>query len=223
MIRRFVIVACALMAAASLYADEGIKKLPGGVRVDRAEMAVYASGEVVFREGPLEFLACSRGTKEHESVVALDCKPFVLNIAVLSLNVTPGKPVQQAEANQMPQGPPFIVTIRWTDKKGKVHEVPAGTMVRRLENKGDLGDIQWVYTGSSIGKSEVGKRKVFMADETGAVISVWHEPTTMFDLKLAEADSDETYEANTEAIPPLGTKVEVVLKPAPKKGAEVRK
>ena len=43
---------------------EGIKELPGGITVDRAARTVTVAGAIAFREGPLEFSACRRGTKE---------------------------------------------------------------------------------------------------------------------------------------------------------------
>ncbi len=196
---------------------EPIRDLPGGIKVDRAGRTVRAAGKIVFREGPLEFLACSSGTKEHESVIVLEAKPFVLHLAVLALNVKPGSPVDQAEKKQVPKGQDFMLFVAWTDKDGKRHEVPANRFVREVKGKKLLAENRWVFTGSRVEREPKTGRRLYMADQTGAMVSVYHDPTTMFDLPLAEADSDETYEANTEAIPPLNTEVELTLKVKPDK------
>ena len=39
--------------------------------IDTKRKIVIVDGKVALREGPLEMFACSKGTKEHESVVAV--------------------------------------------------------------------------------------------------------------------------------------------------------
>jgi len=55
--------------------NSGLKKITKDhdVYLDLKRKAVVVDGEVCFREGVLEMFACPKGTKEHESVVSLNC------------------------------------------------------------------------------------------------------------------------------------------------------
>src|SRR5436853_2750650 len=57
-------------------APEGLVKLfpKSDVWLDEKRKAVVVDGQVCLREGQLEMFACPRGTKEHESIVALNCQ-----------------------------------------------------------------------------------------------------------------------------------------------------
>src|SRR5262245_55176159 len=46
----------------------------GEIWLDLKRKAVVVDGTVCLREGTLEMFACPKGTKEHESVVALNCR-----------------------------------------------------------------------------------------------------------------------------------------------------
>ena len=53
--------------------------------IDPKYKRVVVDGEVCLVEGPLEMFACLKGTKEHESIIAVDCKAFVLHAALLAV------------------------------------------------------------------------------------------------------------------------------------------
>ena len=63
------------------------------VWIDLPAKRVVVGGLVVLAEGPLEFFACPRHTKEHESIVAVNASARLVHAALLAIGLEPGKPV----------------------------------------------------------------------------------------------------------------------------------
>src|SRR5690349_8959497 len=53
--------------------------------IDQKQKVVLVDGAVVLREGLLEMFACPKGTKEHESIVAVNCKVQFVHAALVAL------------------------------------------------------------------------------------------------------------------------------------------
>src|SRR5260221_5799508 len=64
------------------------------VYLDLKQKAVIIDGEVCLREGQLEMFACPKGTKEHESVVSLNCTAEQAHAALLAVGAKPGTTVK---------------------------------------------------------------------------------------------------------------------------------
>ena len=62
--------------------------------LDDKRKAVIIDGEVCLREGQLEMFACPKGTKEHESVVSLNCTSEEAHAALLAAGAKPGTTVK---------------------------------------------------------------------------------------------------------------------------------
>ena len=75
-------------------------------------------------------------------------------------------------------------------------------------------EINWVFAGSRLMPNpEDAKKPPFYLANEGDVICVCNMDTAMLDLPVASptALADRVFEANTERIPPLGTKVDVIF------------
>jgi len=82
--------------AAKLPEPKGAKRLSPDFDawIDPKEKAVLIDGQISLREGMLEMFACTRNTKEHESVVSANTKAYLVHAALLRLGAEPGTPVQ---------------------------------------------------------------------------------------------------------------------------------
>ena len=69
-------------------------KLPGLV-VNQKERCVDLDATVCLRQGALELIACTKGTKEHESIIAVEAKPIHIHTALLLLGVQVGSPAMR--------------------------------------------------------------------------------------------------------------------------------
>ena len=180
--------------------------------IDPQHRRVVVDGEVVLTEGPLEMFACLKGTKEHESIVAINCKAFILHAALLAVGAQAGGPVQFTPSYKPAHGTPIDITLVWTDASG-VRRANAQEWVKNYKT-GKTLENTWVFSGSGFYEDEDTKEKHYMA-EGGDLICVSNFPTAMLDLPIESSQSNNAlaFSANTDALPAKGTKVRLVLTP----------
>lgn len=198
----------------SLAATKEIRKLADNVWVDTKRKWVILEGQVCLREGPpLEMFACLAGTKEHESVVSIETKAYMVHAALLAVGARPGTPVKFDPKYQPATGPLVDIFLYWTDKAGKPQRARAQDWVRNMKTKKAM-EHPWVFAGSFFHvDAETGERR-YMA-EGGELICVSNFSSATLDLPVASSQSAEEllFDAFTERIPTEGTKVRVALMP----------
>ena len=203
----------------------GLKRLApdGKVWLDVKNKRLVMLGEVCLREGQLEMFACLKGTKEHESILAVPTKAQVVHAALVALGADPGAPAQFAPQYKAAHGPRIDVTLFWTDEKGQRRR-PAQEWIRNVKTGKPMSEY-WVFGGSGFWKDEMTGEEFYKAED-GDFICISNFNSAMLDLPIESSQSNEAllFEAFTEHIPPAGTKVSVVLKPrlerpSPKKSA----
>jgi uncharacterized protein YifE (UPF0438 family) len=198
-------------------------KLPH-LRIDRAKRQIVLDANVALREGWLELLLCRRGTRDYESILNTRARPSHLHAALLLLGLRPGKPAEFVPAGEgepptylPPRGAGIKVALRWTDAKGRRHEADPGKWLATAEGRQAETPEQWIFVGS-----EVLADGSYSADRTdsGRIICVANFPDAVIDVPFESSASNEmlSFTAKTDAIPPRGTKVQVVLTVA--QGAE---
>lgn len=83
-----------LGTASQTEAQGEVEALPH-LRIDRQANVLDLEAKVVLREGEwIELIACSPGTQEHESLVVVNARPSHIHLALLTLGLEPGKPLQ---------------------------------------------------------------------------------------------------------------------------------
>ena len=180
-----------------------------GVRIDWRARRVVVSGRVVFREGVLEYLACYPG-KEHESVVLLDGRAEHVLLALGLVGLRPGTPPRWDEAAERFTGPTGdLIDVRlWWQEDGTYHAGDGFDWLQEYEFGRPPIARPWVFTGS---------RRLrgggVAADRMGDGIAVVDKPDALMNLSRShtESNADLWCLANTPAIPPLGTRVWIVL------------
>ena len=167
---------------------------------------------------PLELFLCRRNTKEHESVVSADIDARQVHLALIAAGAKEGSPVKFEPKYQPATGSTIKITVEY-EQDGKTVSVPAQQWVRDSKTRKELPH-PWVFGGSQLfDHPDDPKQKVYAANAGGDVICVSNFPDAMLDLPVNSPndDADRQYEAFTEHIPPLGTKVTVILEPMPYK------
>jgi hypothetical protein len=197
-----------------LPAPEGAKKLPAPdqVWVDAKQKQVLVDGYVALREGYLEMFACLAGTKEHESVIAVQSKAKTIHAALLAMGAKPGGPVQFRPEFRPPRGTEIDVEVRWLDG-GKWKSARAQQWIRDAATKQPMTQ-PWVFAGSYFAKDPQTGKEFYMA-ESGDFICVSNFSTAMLDIPIESSQANEAlmFEANPDRIPQLGTPVRLVLTP----------
>jgi hypothetical protein len=181
--------------------------------IDPKERAVIVDGQISLREGMLELFACTRNTKEHESIVSVKSKAYLIHAALLTLGAEPGRPVQFVPKYRPPTGTQIEVLIRWVDEGGDEQTTSAQEWIKDI-GTGQAMTHPFVFAGSSFWTDEETGKKYYQA-EGGDLICVSNFGTAMLDIPVESSQSNDelAFEAFTERIPPLGAPVRLVLKP----------
>lgn len=183
------------------------------VWLDAENRQVVLGGAIVLREGPLELFACLKGTKEHEAVVAVRSKAYVVHAALLAAGAVPGHPAVFTPEYQPARGTTVEVFVEWKDAEGATHRVKAQDMVRVAKTKEPMTQ-DWVFGGSGFYDDPVEQVRYYQA-EGGDLICVSNFPSAMLDLTVESSQANDSllFEANPEKIPDVGTEVKLILKP----------
>ena len=141
---------CSCLCVPVLHADEKQKPAPSKVDIpdklvplnpqknvllDLKGNRLLLKTKVTFREGILEMLCCLKKTKEHESILVLDAKAYIVHAGLLALNAEPGRPVRYYPEKVASEGPKVDIYLQWKDEKGALQRVPAQKWIRYAVNK----------------------------------------------------------------------------------------
>lgn len=197
------------------------KKVAAGrnvtLEVDGDHRRVLVNAEVCLREGQLEQLLCRKHTKEHEAILSADVDARDIHKALLVAGATAGSTVKYEPRFEPPSGTTIKITLQYEDNS-KLVRVPAQQWVRNMKTKKAL-DVDWVFVGSHLFPDPDDPRKPpHYAANVGDVICISNFETAMLDLPInSPKDNDSlAFEAWTERIPPLETRVLVILEPVGK-------
>src|SRR5262249_2576790 len=174
---------------------------------------VLVSGAVCLREGQLEQFLTRKGTKEHEAIVAAEVDARDVHKALLLAGAAEGKPVQFRPTYKPATGQAIRISLGDRDK-GKLVTVPARSWIKDAKTGKDLSS-DWVFAGSQLVDNPLDpKKKIYLAND-GDVICVSNFETALLDLpiKSPKDNADRFFTAFTERIPPVETKVVVILEP----------
>ena len=181
--------------------------------IDAKKKEVIIAGSVCFNQGPLEMFICPRGTKEHESVIAANALSRQVHAALVAIGADHGKPCSWDPEYRPAHGPSIKVTLIWVDDTGKQIKMPAEKWIRNSITKKQL-DQDWVFGGSQFWTDPDTGRQVYFGD-SGELICLSNFSTATIDLAVESSQSNDglLFEAFTENIPSVGTKVYAIIKP----------
>jgi hypothetical protein len=164
--------------------------LEGDVWIDSKNKQVVMQGEVCLTKGPLEMFAVTKGTKEHEAVVAVNTKAFVVHSALLAVGAQSGNTVKYEPKFMPASGTTIDIWVYWIDDKGEQHKGRAQDWVKDVKTKQPM-KYPWVFAGSGFYVDEATKKQYYMA-EAGDFICVSNFPDAMLDLPIeSTSDNDD--------------------------------
>ena len=205
-------------------------KLPGLV-IDFQKRCVDLEGSICLDRGLLELVACTKGSKEHESIVAIQARPMHIHAALLLLGAKPGnpamrKPIDEQETRWIdvpPKGDPVDVYLVFKNREGKMVERPISRFVAPSEDRfgerhGDGEEIEFPHTflfaGSLLRGDGPGPRK-YLSDLSGHVITI----ATFGDELLClpgihgQQNGSLMWQVDPTELPKVATKVILRLRP----------
>src|SRR5207248_3851078 len=132
-----------------------------------------------------------------------------------------GKPVRFTPKYTPATGQVIKVSIQY-ESDGRLTTVPGQSWVKNTKT-GKALDVDWIFAGSALVDNPLDPDhpKTYLAND-GDVICVSNFDTAMLDLPVesSQKNAELDFQAWTERIPPVETKVVVILEPGPaiKKG-----
>ena len=182
------------------------------------------AAEVCLSKGPLEVFCTKNGTKEHEAIVRINFDAKFLHAGLLAVGAKQGKPVQWVDPKtekpdyKPAHGQVIDVTVHYT-LKGKTFTHAAQEWIKDSKGKGVMKH-EWVFAGSRFYKNPERPTdpEYYMANN-GEVISISNFADAMLDLpvEVTSSNDDLFFQCNEEKIPPLLSKVWVILTPKAEK------
>ena len=205
---------------------------------------VDVDAKVCLTEGLLELLACTKDSKEHESLVAVEPKAANIHAALLLVGAQPGSPAMRKEMETEegprwvdiePRGQEIDVYLVFNNDKGELVEHPIKEFLIRgaedFDAPPDEGNKKnkkedrafpthtFLFVGSHVFKDGEAD-PVYVADQSGNVISISTFGDELLALPGVHGNANEglVWAIDPTHLPPLNTKV--ILRLKPKKPAE---
>jgi hypothetical protein len=204
-----------------IQTDPKWKPLGRSLWFDPKRKRLILKAKVVLREGALEHLMCSKGTKEHEAILATDAAPRQIHAGLLLTGARPGHPVRFLPKFEPPSGASVAIELRWRER-GQIDESDARLWVKDEKTRMPLA-IDWVFAGSELYQDPVTKQVLYAADD-GDLVTVANFGSAILDLPIASSanDAERVFYASTQKIPPVGTEVLVTFFPRASQPSEQR-
>ncbi len=206
-------------------AEQGLKLLEpeSQVWLDKERKRLVLAGRIALREGQLEMFACLAGTKEHESVVAVETKAYVVHAGLLALGAEAGKAVQYQPTFRPASGTEIEINVYWREKSGELKSVRAQEWIRDIKTQKEMTQ-NWVFAGSGFWTDEKTGQKFYLAED-GDFICVSNFASAMLDLPTESSQSAGSlmFEAFQDRIPPQGTPITMVLTPKVEEKPDAKK
>jgi hypothetical protein len=186
-----------------------------GVAIDWPRREVRVDATVVLRRGPLEFLACFPG-KEHESIVRFEASAEHLYQALGLIGLAPGRATTQPAGAQLGD----LIEIEFErPPEGAARRDAARDWLRAVEYGRPPASLHFVFLGSTALPD-----RTLTAGRTGEGVALVDFPDALIGVTrpASSRSGDLWLEVNSERVPPVGTRVVLVLRAARPAGLHVQ-
>jgi len=208
-------------------------ELPG-IELNLKERCVDVDATVCLHEGSLELVACTEGTKEHESIIALAARPMHIHTALLLMGVKPGNPAMKKMIDGKeirwvpvdPSGDQVWVSLVFTDAKGRPVEHSINKFVSPVGSGAKGGSIKnkemekfpdhFLFAGSHLVQNGPGPKK-YVCEQSGNVISISTFGDEFLCLPGIHGHNNQglVWQVNPVGLPEIGKKVILRLRLEP--------
>ncbi len=224
-------------------------KLPGMV-IDFEKRCVDLEATVCLDEGFLELVACTKGSKEHESIVAVAARPMHIHTALLLLGANNGNPAMRKQVGEEekrwvdipPRGDPIDAYLVFKNSDGKMIERLVSDFIARSKERSDeIGVIEnrrertkagkdkefphtFLFAGSHLRDNGKGPRQ-YLADLSGHVISIATFGDELLCLPGVQSHANGAlmWQVDSAHLPDVGTRITLRLRPKTDQRTGVKK
>jgi hypothetical protein len=215
----FVALLLAALCARGAEPDKAgaVPQLPN-LRLDLKAKTIEIDGTFCVGEYPLELLACHGTMKDYESLVSSPCKPSVLHTALLALGLKPRVRDEKEPGKVLREGDPIDILLRFT-KDGKEVTAQPHEVIINVETKKRIASTSFVFFGSFLFPDPFDKTKmIYLGDSENWLIGLLGDTASVIDQPPDAAGKYGALAIDTKAVPPKGSKVTLIIRPAAKRG-----
>jgi hypothetical protein len=190
-----------------------LKDDKGGI----SQSGIVVDGTILLDRGVIELLGCGSGGKEYESVLRLDADVQGLDLALSLIGLKRGPIPGRLADPSLVQGSRVLVLLQWLTEDGKTVTHRAEDCIVNIQRKTPMPRVGWTYVGAMLPVPDPaatgGKTyRVLAAAGTRSLLTTYRDPSTLLDNPLTDAIDDSLYVANYMILPPMATKVRVILR-----------
>ena len=206
-----------------------------GIKLNLKERCVDVNATICLHEGLLELVACTKGSKEHESILSIAARPMHIHTAMLLMGARPGTPAmrkaQDGAPNRWvpvePAGDPVHVSLVFPDSKGKPQEYPIQKFISPAQPDEISGiptkkklvtfSASFLFAGSHLVENGAGPRK-YVCEQSGNVISISTFGDELLCLPGIHGHQNDglAWQVNSKGLPGIGEQVILRLRPKSK-------
>jgi len=218
--------------------EEALERLQlPGIKINIDSWSVDVEATVSLRYGLLELIACTKDSKEHESVIAVNAKPSHIHTALLLIGATPGNPAMRkiiGEGDEArfidlpPRGGLVDVYLVIDTDEGK-KEFPINQFIEKAhddfyqerpaedpEQKPELYPTHtFMFTGSVLVEHGEDNPRQYVADYSGNVISLVTFGDELLSTPEIHDDANHAlvWQVRSQGLPEIDSPVTLRLKP----------
>jgi hypothetical protein len=179
----------------------------GRVVVDTAARQIRVPCRVNMRRGAIEFLAVASEGKLHESVLLAEAEPIHVHVALLLLGLEPGEGARYHGDLSPPHGPGVEAQVEW-QAAGRTQTARLEEFAWDIPSRRPMPPVAWLFTGAA--PLARGARTA----EERSLVATYRDPGAVLTNPLPTGADDTVYKVNERLVPPVGTSVTVLLRPA---------
>jgi hypothetical protein len=194
-----------------------------GIRIHADSQEVRLPATVAHRQLPIEYLLTTEtSVKEHETILTTRTSPMALQLALLLAHYQPAtegvldavpadeRPtIWKLTQPERPLANRVLIDVEWQNADQKSQRRPLADWLQDSDLRRVPPDlISWVYNGSHTSP------KGFKAEEEGTFISAWLDYGALINSPAAGNHRDDLWISMPSHIPPEGTAVTVIFRPA---------
>ena len=187
--------------------SDGVYQI-GSVVTDANKREVTIPGEINIVSGDtiIEFFACDKFGKTHESLIMLDAEPIHIHLALLRLNMDAGMNLTVQGDPHDPEGTHAEIWVEWERGEETIRRRAEDLVWNAMEER-PMQHTYWVFTGGRIINNQ------FTPQLFHNIIAAYRDPDSIFNHPLPGGTDDRTYHVNTDVVPAKGTKVKIIILP----------
>jgi hypothetical protein len=223
--------------------EEALERLQlPGIKINTEAWSVDVDATVSLRHGLLELIACTKDSKEHESVIAVNAKPSHIHTALLLIGATPGNPAmrkiigegEEARFIDLPPRGGLVDVYLVIDTEDGKKEFPINQFIVKAsddfyqdppkedpDQKPEFYPTHtFMFTGSVLVEHGEDQPRQYVADYSGNVIALVTFGDELLSTPEIHDDANHAlvWEVRSDKLPELDSPVILRLKPqrAPK-------